>query len=328
MESFVDVSASKSNPARVEAVQWLLRLEASPADGALRREFEAWLRQDEAHRAAYRSAQHTWARLGKLPPELIPEPAASDTVVPMKPRKRRRAFWAGAGALLAAACLLLVAAPVIQRHMEADHMTGVAEQRDVVLPDGSLAHLDADSAIAVDYADGERRVTLLAGQAFFQVAANPDRPFTVTAAEVSVRVTGTAFGVDKLASAITVAVQSGTVEVTTPGAAEASRLGRGDRLVFDRQARTVKREQVEPSTVASWRSRRLVVHDATVADMVEVLGRYLPGMIVVRDGSLNRQSISGVIDLAQPQEALNALAESQYGKLSQITPYLSVISKR
>ncbi len=90
----------------------------------------------------------------------------------------------------------------------------------------------------------------------------------------------------------------------------------------------MKREQVEPSAVASWRSRRLVVHDASVGDMVEVLGRYLPGVIIVRDRSLNRQSISGVIDLAQPQEALNALAESQHGKLSQITPYLSVISKR
>lgn len=157
MESFVDVSASKSNPARVAAVQWLLRLEASPADGALRQEFEAWLQQDESHRAAYRSAQHTWTRLGKLPPQLIPEPAVSDAVVPMKPRKRRLALWAGAGAMLAAACLLLVAAPVIQRHIEADHMTGVAEQRDVVLPDGSLVHLDADSAIAVDYAGDQRR---------------------------------------------------------------------------------------------------------------------------------------------------------------------------
>jgi transmembrane sensor len=328
MESFVDVSASKSNPARVQAVQWLLRLEAAPADDTLKQEFESWLQQDVAHRAAYRSAQHVWARLGKLPPGLIAAPGASDIVVPLKPRNRGRAFWVGAGALLAAACLLVVAVPVIQRHLLADHLTGVAELREVVLPDGSVAHLDAGSAIAVQYNDPERKIILLEGQVFLEVVPDQRRPFRVTAADVSVQVTGTAFSVDKLASTITVTVQSGAVEVRSPAAEEVSRLERGDRLVFDRQARTAKREQVAPSTVASWRSHRLVVHDTTVGDMVEVLGRYLPGVIVVRDESLKGQSISGVIDLAQPREALNALAESQHGKLSQITPYLSVISKR
>ncbi len=327
-ETFVSGTNGKNDPVRLQAAHWLLRLEASPGDGALRQEFESWLQQNEAHRAAFRSAEHTWARLGKLPPELIAAPAAAANVLPLKSRRQPRVFWASAGALLAVACLLLVAVPVIQRHLEADHVTGVAELRDVVLPDGSLASLDADSAIAVDYSGAERKVRLLAGQAFFQVHPNPDRPFRVNAADVSVRVTGTAFSVDKLASTVTVAVQSGTVEVASPGLADVSRLGMGDRLVFDRQARSARQEQVVPSTVASWRSRRLVVHDATVGDMVEILGRYLPGMIVVRDGSINGRSISGVIDLTQPREALNALAESQHGKLSQITPYLSVISKR
>jgi transmembrane sensor len=324
----VNGTNSKNNPVRLQAAHWLLRLEASPGDGALRQEFEDWLQQNEAHRAAFRSAEHTWARLGKLPPGLIATPVPPTDVVRLKPRRPPRLFWAGAGAMLAAACLLLVAAPVIQRHLQADHITGVAELRDVVLPDGSLASLDADSAIAVEYSGAERKVILLAGQAFFQVHPNPDLPFRVTAADVSVRVTGTAFGVDKLASSITVAVQSGTVEVTSGATAEVSRLGAGDRLVYDRQSRSVKHDQVVASTVATWRARQLVVHDATVGEMVEILGRHLPGVIVVRDPSLNDRSISGVIDLARPREALNALAESQHGQLSQITPYLSVISKR
>ncbi len=164
--------------------------------------------------------------------------------------------------MLAAACLLLVVAPVIQRHLEADRLTGVAELNDVVLPDGSMVNLDAASAIAVDFSGSERRVVLLAGQAFFQVSPDPDRFFRVTAADVSVRVTGTAFGVDKLASTVTVSVQSGNVEVSSPGAAEVSRLGARDRLVFDRRTSSVKREQVMPSMIASWRAQRLVVQDA------------------------------------------------------------------
>ncbi len=342
MEGFVDASASKSNPARVQAVDWLLRLEASPADRALREAFERWLAESEAHRAAFEAAQVTWGCLGKLPHDLsleslapagrapavaVPRGGQQAGIAASKPRRRARTFWTAAGAL-AAACLLLVAVPILRERLAADHVTGVAELRDVTLPDGSVAALDANSAISVEFDEGTRAVTLLSGQAFFQVVPDVGRPFRVTAGEVSVRVTGTSFSVDKLAGAVAVAVQSGTVEVTVPGPDPVSRLGMGDRLVFDRRAREVRREQVAPTMVDSWRAHRLVVHDATAGEMVEVLGRYLPGVIVVRDPSWNRASISGVFDLSHPQEALTALAESQHARLTRITPYLSVISSR
>jgi transmembrane sensor len=212
--------------------------------------------------------------------------------------------------------------------VRADHVTGVAELREVALPDGSVATLDAGSAIAVDYRDGARGVTLLSGQAFFQVVPDAGRPFRVRADELAVLVTGTAFNVNRTSDAISVSVASGSVEVSTSASGERVRLGPGDRLGFDRQARVSVRGQVPLSHVASWRSRRLVVHDVTVAEVVAELGRHQPGVIVVYDRSLDRQTVSGVFDLSQPHEALNALAESQGARLTQFTPYLQVIAPR
>src|SRR3546814_13229123 len=59
----------------------------------------------------------------------------------------------------------------------------------------SSVTLDTGSAIAVNYGDGRRGVRLLAGRAWFDVAHDERHPFTVSAADARVRVTGTAFDV-------------------------------------------------------------------------------------------------------------------------------------
>lgn len=319
---FVDSSTKEQDAAIERAMEWLLRREMAPRDAALERDFQHWLGQADANRKAYASVQLTWADLGKLPAK---HPV--DNVVPLPIRKSRAKRWFAAATALVAACVLLVAFPVLHRHMLADHETGVAELREVVLPDGSTVHLDAGSAIAVDYEDAARRITLLSGQAFFQVTRDTQRPFSVAADEVSVVVTGTAFSVHRTTTTIDVAVQSGTVEVLHDGRRASEPLTVGDRLVVDRKDKAVHRERVAPDMVAAWRMRKLVVHDTSFGDIVEAVGRYLPGVIFVGDPSLNRRTITGVFDLAQPIEALRTLAASQEASVTEITPYLVVVGR-
>lgn len=326
---FVDLSAKKRSPARTEAMDWLLRLEAAPSDSALKRQFELWLEQSDSNRAAFRSVHYTWKQLGQLATPQRGIEALPDNLVslPTPGRRRRRTRWLAAAGGLAAACLLLLAFPVLQRHVLADHETGVAELREVPLPDGSVAYLDAGSAIAVNYAD-VRGIDLLAGQVFFRVVPGASRPFIVKADELSITVTGTAFDVGKTSDAISVAVASGTVEVAVAGEHTRTRLELGDRLVLDRGTRLLARQQILPGNVASWRSRRLVVHGTTFGEIVDQLGRHQPGLVLVTDKALNRQVVSGIFDLSHPQEALNALVASQGAKLQQFTPYFQVIYAR
>jgi transmembrane sensor len=308
-------------------MEWLLRLDAAPSDSRLERDFQQWLEQAESHREAYRSVQMTWAALGRLPGRLPVGRAVPDAVVQPFARKPHRTRWVVVGLAMVAACVALAVFPVVRKHLLADHITGVAELREVVLPDGSVAHLDAGSAIAVDYRETRRQVSLLAGQAFFEVVRDQGRPFKVFADDVSVLVTGTAFGVRKGPETTTVAVQSGTVRVFANNDA-GSRLTVGERLVYNRQTRAISRGDVPPVQVASWRGRQLVVYDATFGDIVEELGRHLPGVITVRDGSLKHQTVTGVFDVSHPVEALKTLADSQGATVTHITPYLMIVSRR
>lgn len=91
-----------------------------------------------------------------------------------------------------------------------------AEALEVALPDGSRVFLASQSKLsyARDFTRQNRDV-YLSGEAFFDVAKNPEKPFTVYANELVTRVLGTSFTVRAFEqdSRVTVAVKTGRVSV-------------------------------------------------------------------------------------------------------------------
>jgi transmembrane sensor len=303
-----------------EAVDWRLRLDAAPGDGDVRSAFDAWIARSPAHRSAWRDVE----RMTRVAEALPADYADPKSPVPSRRRGMRRAAFA---ALALAACLAFVFLPTLQLWLASDHSTATAELRRVTLQDGSVVSLDAASAIAVRYGAARREVTLLSGRAFFEVVPAAARPFVVVVDDAIVTVTGTAFDVRSSTQTTSVAVQSGTVEVALDhGRRPAAVLTRGQRLDIQRKSGRVARADVPADDVASWRSRRLVVDRASIADVVEELGRHYPGVVVMRDRALADRLVSGVFDLSRPIEALQAAVRTHDGSVTRITPYVVVIS--
>src|ERR1700724_1682824 len=73
------------------------------------------------------------------------------------------------------------------------YTTGIGEQRIVRLDDGTRLSLNSGTRVRIAYDDSERRVELESGEAYFEVAHNPARPFIVTAANHRVTALGTVF---------------------------------------------------------------------------------------------------------------------------------------
>lgn len=306
-------SDSTDDDQLAEAVDWRLRIEAAPDDEALRAALGAWLAASEAHRSAWRDVERMTQVAAALP---------ADYADP--PRRRPRLAFA---ALALAACIAFLFLPTLQLWLASDYQTATAELRRVTLEDGSVVSLDAASAIAVRYGAARREVALLSGRAFFEAVSAADRPFVVAVDDATVTVTGTTFDVRSSAQTTSVAVQSGTVEVALDhGRRPAAVLTRGQRLDIDRKSDRVFKANVPPDDVASWRNRRLVVDSATVAEVVEELGRHYPGVVLMRDRALGDRLVSGVFDLRQPIEALQAAVRTHDGSVTRITPYVVVIS--
>ena len=95
------------------------------------------------------------------------------------------------------------------------YSTALGEQRLAELPDGSTLQLNTNTQVEVDFSKGLRKIRLLKGEAHFDVAHNPSRPFEVYAGDGMVKAVGTAFSVYLNNHDVEVTVTEGRVELAS-----------------------------------------------------------------------------------------------------------------
>ncbi|AMY68387.1 FecR family protein [Frigidibacter mobilis] len=290
-----------------QALDWLIRLREAPGNAQVRDDHLCWLQADPAHAAAWQGACATWQMLGLT------------RAAPTRPSPRRpaRSIGLGAMALAAAVVMALILGPDLWMRIEADHRTGTAETRVILLDDGSRLTLDAGSAVQLQFSAGRRDVRLLRGAAFFEVAPDPARPFTVRNGGLSATALGTAFEVAEAGGATAVAVTEGVVAIV--GADDANLpdpLQGGDwaRLGPDGQ---IEQGEGDPAMFGGWRSGLLVVEDRPVAEVADALERHTGGRTVILGGASSRH-VTGYFDLSNPEAALLTLADSLDLRLRQV----------
>src|SRR5690606_3454775 len=128
--------------------------------------------------------------------------------------------------------------------------------------------------------EGERRIELAEGQALFEVAHNPARPFVVSTTDASVTAVGTVFEVRRVGSETRVVLVSGAVDV-----AQAVAPGAPQRLQPNQQsairAGKSKVSAVNAQTATSWIDGELTFMDTPLADAVAEVNRYLAAPIIL-----------------------------------------------
>lgn len=312
------------------ALDWLLLIQENPHDPELAGRLNHWRSSAAAHDAAYRKALKVW----HLSAEALSLPAAPLPLTDQQPSSRRPAsrltrYKRPLISAAMAACALLVLLPDWQA-LQADFSSPIAEHRNVTLADGSHMQLDSNSLIDVQFGPQQREVTLLRGQAFFSVKADPDRAFFVNAGQVRVRVTGTAFAVSVADNAVEVSVESGTVAVQTakPGAPSSHVLHRGDQLRYTLKDHGIHQAQLPAEQIAPWRRWQLVAIDQSVDDILVQLRRYQPGLVLLTDKALGERRITAALNLREPKRALQAAIAPLGGQVEDGVPYTLIVSAK
>lgn len=306
------------------ASEWLIALREAPEDPELLTDFDAWLAADAENLRNWHEISHTYELLGQLgsPPATTVREHASKRRRGMS----RRATIGLAGAGIAASLAVFVAIGVTPSY-DADYATSTAEDKQIELSDGSSLHLGPESAVAVDFDNDQRTIRLFSGEAYFDVAHLPTKPFHVVTEDLETHVTGTTFEVQLTGESTMVAVQEGAVEVSHQhGGDEPEQLEAGDWLRLS-SSNSIQRGWVQPEQVAAWRRGRLIVKDRSVAEVVSLLRRYHSGVVLMPGDTLARRSVTGVYDLADPNTALRAVASAQEAQLREFTPWIVVLSE-
>ncbi|WP_129779475.1 FecR family protein [Peristeroidobacter soli] len=299
-----------------EASAWCVRL----ADGCLseqaQTEFDAWRAVPENARA-FDDVAGTWQSLEatSTSPELIDmrrdalesfrRSHASQWNRITRHRHLFIALAAGVAVVLIAT-LLLHLAPL-------RYETGIGERLQVALSDGSMISLDAQSRVDVRYRDDRRELRLVGGRAKFDVARDPLRPFTVTAADKIVVATGTQFSVEVVASQVHVILYHGSVDLFTDAAGEKPKpvqvkqrasvdaprhagatLAPGEEMISTTQLATAEVKLADLVRSAAWETGQLVFTDETLEAAVERMNRYARTPLLVGDARAAAIRISGV----------------------------------
>lgn len=298
-------AAPDARRAEDDALDWFLCLQAEMPSSEVQAQFEAWHAHPDCA-AAYAKLVTLWgdpAFAAALERRAIAIPAPT-----RKPLFRRLAGLAAAAAVLFA--LGAIYLPELRMRLAADYITATAERREIVLPDGSRMMLDAASAVALDFSDGRRSVRLLAGDAFFDVVHDTQRPFRVEGHFSVVRVTGTAFAVRAGSHADEVVLTRGGVDVTPlSGTDAAAHLVPGEMVSIGRNGVSAVRK-VDPSRALAWMDGRLSFSNRQLGAVLDDIRRYYAGTIVMLSSGLADEEVSGSYRLDNPVLVLRSLAEA------------------
>jgi transmembrane sensor len=339
---------------------WLAKRESGNWSAEDEARFTQWLNTSTANRIAFLRQEGMWehslrlqALRGHTPPGQVPSPDdwrlspfISDGVAdaPSHNGSSADAYEPGARANnlptndtvavhtrrgwirgTLAASLVLAAAGALTWYISTSgpyYHTAVGGIASVPMNDGSKVTLNTESAIRLAVSETERRVQLERGEAFFEVAKDPNRPFVVSAGNKRVVAVGTKFSVRRDGNDLRVFVTEGKVRLeddsllassAVPSSYESSPIPdssivkhRDDGNVMLLAAGTIARAgdsgvivQEKPlpevEDYLSWRSGYLTFRDSPLADAVAEFNRYNERKIFIQDPSVAAIRFSGKV---------------------------------
>lgn len=296
------------------AIDWVIRLHSGRATAADHEAFALWRGQSVDHECAAQEAEAIWQGVGPAGASV----RAVGREISRRKITRRTVLGAGAVSLAGAAIGLSGAFGP-----SADHETAIAEQRSVVLPDGSIALLNADSALMVGFSPERRALTLIKGQATFTVMRDAGRPFVVEARGGSAQALGTVFDVDVRPSGTVVTVLEGSVAVGNRFGHDVTAKA-DQRVWYDTQTAPSAAEDVDAGVATAWRRGKLIFSQRRLGDVVAEIERYRAGRIVILRPDLRNLEVTGVFELHDPDAILRTIAESLPVRITRL-PFITLL---
>ncbi len=285
-----------SPDARDAAIDWLMRQNDGPLTAKEQAEFDVWIASDPANKAAFDDIAGMFDRLTTMEFGRTPKARKSSAIIGRS---------LGLAASLVAMLAFFLFFDDLSLYMRSDHYAGTGETKIVALPDGSNVQLDAQSAITVRFEAGERRLKLLQGRAWFEVAPDSARPFIVEAAGGKITALGTAFDVATEDGRAIVSVTERRVRVESGG--ENVLVEQGQQSAYGRTSSLAPPAPVDIERVMSWRRGKLFFENRPLGEIVGVLSRYHRGAIFFLNPALRTRRVTGVFGVDDPVLALEAI---------------------
>ena len=294
------------------AAQWAARIDraALSADDDLA--FQTWLTGDVRRPGAYARVRAVALHTERAKALGSQFDAADFRSSPATGWSRRRAVMAGGG--LAASAVAATVGGLVFLGSTHRIETRKGEIKVVPLADGSVVTVNTASSLSVGFSSHRRDVTLLQGEALFDVAKDSSRPFVVRAGATLVQAVGTSFTVRRLVNQpVQVLVREGVVEVTqtgrqTPTPVRAALNTAVTAPLNNADPVTTVMAEPEVDRQLAWREGRLSFEGQTLSQAAAEFARYSDTKIIIDDPFLGREEIAGLFQANDPVGFSKAIA--------------------
>lgn len=303
--------ANEQDAIALQAARWVDRMNSPVLDSADAAAFDRWIMADPRHCDSYAQLSAMWQSNGLV--QAIGRSIDGSEVRHEADKMPPDAAWSQsgyprlAGLLAVAACialLLFALPPMLVRQASFSSPRGTT--REIALADGSRVRLDGDTRINVRITPWSRRVELARGEAFFDVAHERWRSFTVDMGSARVSVLGTAFDVNRVdATTHVIQVYRGLVSVEA-GAGREWRLPAGTGLELTGQR--VRSLRDVAGDHPAWTDGWYEASDTPIWQLVQHINRNASRPVVLAEPGIGELQVTGRFRSDQPDDVLEAIS--------------------
>ncbi len=207
----------------------------------------------------------------------------------------------------------------------------LGQKAKIELPDGTTIWLNSGSQIR--YSSGfnkKGRAVELKGEAFFDVAKNPKKPFFVNTPGLAIEVTGTRFNVNAYTDEpnVETALVEGKVNVILKNGQDSYQLSPGKTLTYSKTSHQVSTSVLNEEVTTAWKDNRLIFVDDDFSKLVKKIEKWYNVEVVYDTVSFKNNKLTVRLLEGEQLNRLLEIVETAVGAQCVITKNKIQITKK
>jgi ferric-dicitrate binding protein FerR (iron transport regulator) len=182
--------------------------------------------------------------------------------------------------------------------------------KSITLNDGSIITLNSNSKLIYPrtFSKNERRVELI-GEAFFDIAKNPNKAFIINAKDAEVKVLGTSFNINAATNKVEVLVKTGKVQFSSINEPD------NKLILIPGDFASLKESKLEKTVTLddnylSWKTRQMIFRDKKLHEVAKVLNRTYQVQISFQDADIKDLALNTTWDHEPLDNILNYMCSA------------------
>lgn len=186
---------------------------------------------------------------------------------------------------------------------------GGTSQKELLL-DGTVVTLNRNSKLSYSQKlfGGERQAHLLEGEAYFEVKRNENKPFSIQVEDVTIRVLGTSFNVEKGKTHTAVMLDKGSVAVALGG--QSLVLEPGEKASVDKERRSLVKSRTENQLYRYYLNNKFEAQQLPLYQIVEALNNAYDANIAIASEALGQKRLTTTLEYGSLDQNLEVIKET------------------